>query len=201
GLARAESTDALPPTGDRSGTLRYMAPERFQARSDPRGDVSSLGITLYELLTLRPAFAESDRHRLIERVTHEDPPRPRKVDRSIPRDLETIVLKAIAKEPGRRYQTAAELAEDLGRFLAGEPIRARRTGIWERGVKWVRRRPAVAALLAVSAAAVLCLIVGTLVHNALLGAALRDTQRQLAFTHVNEARALRNGGQMGRRFD
>src|SRR5262249_55783091 len=136
-----------------------------------------------------------------EQVTHEDPSRPRKVDRSIPCDLETIVLKAMDKEPGRRYQTAAELAEDLGRFLAGEPVRARRIGVWERGGKWVRRRPAVAALLAVSAAAALALIVGTLVHNARLGAALQATQRQLALTYVKEAQALRNGGRVGRRFE
>src|SRR5262249_33278823 len=157
--------------GDIVGTVRYMAPERFGGWSDPRSDVYGLGVTLYELLTLHPAFVESDRHRLIEQVTHEDPARPRKTDRLIPRDLETIVLKAIAKEPGRRYQTAAELAGDLGRFLAGEPVRARRVGPWERGVKWVKRRPAAAALLAVSAAAVLCLIVGILVHNVRLGAA------------------------------
>src|SRR5262249_60460146 len=131
------------------GTLRYMAPERLHGWSDPRSDIYGLGITLYELLTLRPAFDHADRPRLIEQITHDDPPRPRKVDRSIPRDLETIVLKAIDKKPGRRYQTAAELAEDLGRFLADEPVRARRTGIGERGIKWVKRRPAVAALRAV----------------------------------------------------
>src|SRR5262249_50037765 len=140
-------------------------------------DVYGLGITLYELLTLRPAFDHSDRPRLIERITHDDPPRPRKLDRSISRDLETIVLKAIDKEPGRRYQRAAELAEDLGRFLAGEPVRARRVGVWERVVKWVNRRPAAAALLVVSLAAVLCLIAGILIHNAQLGDALQEARR------------------------
>src|SRR5262249_16598830 len=144
--------------------------------------------------------------RLIERVTNEDPTRPRQVDRSIPRDLETIVLKAIAKEPGRRYQTAAELAEDLGRFLAGEPVRARRIGLWERAVKWAKPRPAVAALLAVSATAALILLVGMLIYNARLGVALQDAQanldkarhaeremtRQLAIAHVREAEARRN---------
>src|SRR5207248_6909919 len=116
GLAKAEGADELTRTGDIVGTLRYMAPERMGGWSDPRSDVYGLGITLYELLTLRPAFEESYRPGLIEQVAHEDPPRPRKVDRSIPRDLETIVLKAVDKEPGRRYQTAAELAADLGRF-------------------------------------------------------------------------------------
>jgi serine/threonine protein kinase/WD40 repeat protein/Tfp pilus assembly protein PilF len=215
GLAKAEGTDELTHTGDIVGTLRYMAPEHLQSSSDPRSDVYGLGITLYELLTLRPAFEDSSRARLIERVRHDDPPPPRKVDRSIPRDLETIVLKAIAKEPGRRYQTAGEMGEDLGRFLAGEPVRARRVGVGERGVKWVRRRPAVAALLAVCAAAALCLVAGVLVHNARLGAALRDAQanlgkaeradrektRQLAIARLREAQALRNSGQVGRRFE
>jgi serine/threonine protein kinase/WD40 repeat protein/Tfp pilus assembly protein PilF len=222
GLARAEGTDELTHTGDIVGTVRYMAPERFRGWSDPRSDVYSLGITLYELLTLRPAFDDSNRPRLIEQVAHDDPPRPRKIDRSIPRDLETIVLKAIDKEPGRRYQTAAELAADLARFLAGEPVRARRIGIWERGVKWVKRRPALAALLAVSAAAVLAMIVGTLHHNARLGVALRkaeanlemaklaeaqarlaeqETTRQLAIANLREAQARRSSGLVGRRFE
>ncbi|MCI0456805.1 MAG: protein kinase, partial [Gemmataceae bacterium] len=214
GLVKEEGTDRLTHAGDIVGTVRYMAPERFHGLSDPRSDVYGLGITLYELLTLRPAFEDSNRSRLIERVTHEEPLRPRKVDRSIPRDLETIVLKALAKEPGRRYPTAAELAEDLERFLAGEPVRARRIGLWERAVKWVKRRPAVAALLAVSAAAALALIAGTLVHNAQLEDALQEAQahlnkarraeqeqtRQLAIAHLREAQARRNSGLVGRRF-
>jgi tetratricopeptide (TPR) repeat protein len=162
GLAKAEGTDELTHTGDIVGTLRYMAPERLRGWSDPRSDVYALGITLYELLTLRPAFADSSRPRLIERVAHEDPIRPRKIDRAIPRDLETIVLRAIDKEPERRYATAAELAEDLGRYLAGEPVWARRIGVCERGAKWIKRRPAVAALLAVCAVAALLVALGML---------------------------------------
>src|SRR5205807_2017595 len=105
----------------------YMAPERLQGQSDLRADIYSLGLTLYELVTLRPAFAESNRARLIERILHDESPRPRKLDRAIPADLETILLKAVAKEPGQRYATAAALAEDLRRFLADRPIQARRT--------------------------------------------------------------------------
>jgi WD40 repeat protein/tetratricopeptide (TPR) repeat protein len=208
GLAKAEGSDELTDAGDIVGTVRYMAPERFHGCSDPRSDVYSLGLTLYELLTLRPAFADSSRGRLIERVRHEDPPRPRQVDRSIPRDLETIVLKAIAKDPGRRYPAAAELAEDLGRFLAGEPVRARRIGLGERAVKWTKRRPAVAGLLAVTATAALALIAGTLVHNTQLEAALQDARRaeqektrQLAIAHLREAQARRTSGLVGRRFE
>src|SRR5262249_36485113 len=215
GLAKAEGTEDLTHTGDIVGTLRYMAPERFRGKSDPRSDVYGLGVTLYELLTLRPAFEDSYRPGLMEQPPHDAPPRPRKADRSIPCDLETIVLKAIAKEPRRRYQTAAELGADLGRFLAGEPVRARRIGLWERGVKWVKRRPALAALLVVSVVAALSLIAGTVVHDVQLGAALREAQAnldkakraeqdralQLALGYVKEARALRNSGLVGRRFE
>jgi serine/threonine protein kinase/WD40 repeat protein len=145
GLAKGEGDD-LTQTGDVVGTLRYMAPERFSGISEPRSDLYSLGLTLYELLTLRPAFEESDRGRLIHRVTHEEPPAPRKFDERVPRDLETIVLKAIAKEPQRRYQTAEDLAADLRCFLADRPIRARRSAAWERAWRWCRRNRAVATL-------------------------------------------------------
>ncbi len=106
GLAKALECDDVSRSGDLAGTLRYMAPERFAGRCDARSDLYSLGLTLYELLTLRPAFATSDRQELIRRITREEPPRPRVLDRRIPRDLETIVLKAIAPAPEHRYGTA-----------------------------------------------------------------------------------------------
>ena len=144
GLAKAEGSESLTHGGDIVGTLSYMAPERLKGWSDPRSDVYSLGVTLYEVMTLRRAFEDSDRHALMKRIEQAEPPRPRKLDRHIPRDLETIVLKAIEKEPGRRYQNAAEFTNDLKRFLDGEPIRARKSGVVDRAVKWARRRPAVA---------------------------------------------------------
>jgi serine/threonine protein kinase len=146
GLAKTEGTEDLTNTGDIVGTLRYMAPERFNGWSDPRSDVYGLGITLYEMLTLRPAFQDSHRPRLIGRVLHDDPPRPRKLDPHIPRDLETIILKAIAKEPADRYQTAEALAEDLRRFLEDRTIQARRSSTSERTWRWCRRNPLVASL-------------------------------------------------------
>jgi eukaryotic-like serine/threonine-protein kinase len=148
GLVKAEDSDELTSPGDIVGTVRYMAPERFQGQADPRNDIYGLGMTLYELLTLQPAFEDANRALLIERVTHHEPSRPRKLDPHIPKDLETIVLKAISKEPARRYASAEEMGEDLRRFLADRPIRARRASSLEKVVRWCRRNPAVAALLA-----------------------------------------------------
>jgi serine/threonine-protein kinase len=161
GLAKAEE-DGLTATGDILGTLRYMAPERFRGEGDARADIYGLGMTLYELLTFRPAFETSDRLKLIERVKSEEPPRPRSLDGRIPRDLETIVLKAIDKDPQRRYQSADELAEDLQRFVNDEPIKARRIGAAERLVRWCRRNPAVASL---TAAVLVLMAVGTAVST------------------------------------
>ncbi|HUG67617.1 MAG TPA: serine/threonine-protein kinase [Pirellulaceae bacterium] len=147
GLAKAMEHDNVSRTGDIVGTLRYMAPEQFQGSTDARSDIYSLGLTLYELLTLKPAFDETQRKRsFLHDSGSLEPGRPRRDNPSIPRDLETIVLKAIAVEPDTRYQTAAELAEDLQRFLEDRPILARRASIAERLRRWARRNPAVATL-------------------------------------------------------
>ncbi len=148
GLAKAADEANLTQTGDIVGTLRYMAPERFDGWSDPRSDVYALGATLYELLTLRPLFEDPHRARLIEHVLHVEPAPPRKVDRHIPRDLETIVIKALAKEPAARYPRAAALAEDLRRFADDKPILARRASTLERTWRWSRRNPVMAGLAA-----------------------------------------------------
>src|SRR5262249_60737088 len=114
----------LTKTGDILGTLRYLAPERFLGRGDARADIYSLGLTLYELLVLRPAFDSPDRAALSEQIKAVEPPRPRSLDPRGPLDLETIVLKAVEKEPGDRYATAEALAEDLRRLLGGKTGRA-----------------------------------------------------------------------------
>lgn len=115
---------------------------------DASTDVYSLGVTLYELLTLRPAFDAADRQELIQRILDDEPTPPRRLQPSIPRDLETIVLKAMEKEPAARYASAAALADDLRRFLDDEPIRAHRPGVVDRLMKWSRRhKPAVVAAL------------------------------------------------------
>ncbi|WP_165250658.1 WD40 repeat domain-containing serine/threonine-protein kinase [Paludisphaera soli] len=164
GLARMESEPGLTLTGDLLGTLRYMSPEQSSgdpSRVDGRADVYSLGATLYELLTLRPAREGEGRDALLAGLDSDGPRPPRSRDRSIPRDLETIILRAMAREPDRRYPTAGALAEDLRRFLDGRPILARRPSPWKRAERWVRRhRSATAALVfglaltAVAAAAV-----------------------------------------------
>jgi WD40 repeat protein/serine/threonine protein kinase len=151
GLAKADDQQNLTHTGDILGTVRYMPPEAFEGRSDTRSDVYSLGLTLYELLAFRPAFEERDRKRLIKQVTQEEAARLGMLNRSVPRDLETIVHKAIDREPGRRYQTAADLAADLQRFMDDESIQARRVSQVERLGRWCRRNPTVAGLTALVA--------------------------------------------------
>jgi len=148
GLAKAMDQDHVTQTGTMAGTLPYMAPEQFSGQVDARSDIYSLGLTLYEMLTLRPAFEDSSRSSLIGKIMHSEPLRPRKLNPRIPHDLETIVLKAIAREPRDRYQTGEELARDLKCFLDDRPIHARRTSSFERLWRWTRRNPAVASLAA-----------------------------------------------------
>jgi tetratricopeptide (TPR) repeat protein len=174
GLAKEHDADVLTRSGDIVGTLRYMAPERFHGQADARSDVYGLGVTLYELVTLRPALEAGPGGTPLEQLINQDPPRPRKLDPLIPRDLETIVLKAMAREPERRYATAGELAEDLHRFLADRPVRARRTSWRERAWRWCRRNPAVAGLL--TSVAVLILVIAGSVGWALGNEAARRAE-------------------------
>jgi serine/threonine protein kinase/Flp pilus assembly protein TadD len=148
GLAKGVDSDDLTHTGDVVGTVRYMAPERFEGRCSAQGDVYALGLTLYEMLVLRPAFDEHDRAHLIHLVTNTEPPRLRRFEPSVPRDLETVVHKAIERDPAHRYTSAGDLAEDLRRFLDDRPIRARRLSLAEQGWRWCRRSPVAAALVA-----------------------------------------------------
>jgi WD40 repeat protein len=160
GLAKAPDQENLTQSGDVIGTLRYLAPECFQGRADARSDLYSLGISLYELLTLRGPFPATDRNQLLLQVLNQEPPRPGRVNPEIPRDLETIVLKAIAKDPAGRYQTAAELAADLHRFVEDRPVRARRITPAERLWRWCRRDPQTAGLVAALLLVVLVGLVG-----------------------------------------
>jgi serine/threonine protein kinase len=159
GLAQVSADVSLTRTGDMVGTLRYMSPEQAAGQRvliDHRTDVYSLGATLYELLTLEPIFSGQDRRALLHQILTEEPRPPRQIERSIPVELETIVLKAVAKAPEERYATAAELAADLRRFLDERPILARRPTLVERARKWMRRHPSFVA-------AALLLLVGVVV--------------------------------------
>jgi serine/threonine protein kinase/tetratricopeptide (TPR) repeat protein len=164
GLAKASDQPNLTHTGDILGTIRYMPPEAFEGKSGVEGDVYSLGLTLYELLTFRPAFGEKERGRLVHQVTTETAERLCRLNPEVPRDLETIVHKAIEREPGHRYATAGELATDLQRFLDDEPIQARRATPAEQLLRWSRRNPGIAALSGILSAvliavAAVCLVV------------------------------------------
>jgi tetratricopeptide (TPR) repeat protein len=148
GLAKATGTPDLTGPGDLLGTLRYMAPERFAGRADVRSDVYALGLTLYEALALRPAFDDPGQVGLMQQIATAEPPRLDRLVPRLPRDLVTVVHKAMAKGPADRYQTAGALAEDLRRFLDDRPIAARRLSALEQAWRWCRRNPAAAALVA-----------------------------------------------------
>jgi serine/threonine protein kinase len=145
GLARLQSDTGISSTGDLLGTLRYMSPEQAlgtRGEVGPRTDIYALGATLYELLTLRPAFAGVDRLQLIHQIANVEPVPPRRFNAQVPPELETIVLKALSKQPEDRYATAQELADDLDRFLRDQPIRARRPTLWHRARKLTHRHRA-----------------------------------------------------------
>lgn len=148
GLAKLTDSSELTQDGDIMGTLKYMAPEQLDGRSDARTDVYSLGLTLYELATHQPAFDTSKS--LAERIRNYDIVKPRTINPSIPRNLETIILKATARDAHARYQSAVELGEDLRCFIDDRPIAARRESAPERLGRWMRRNPAVAGSLALT---------------------------------------------------
>lgn len=222
GLAKADDDRNPTLTGDVLGTLRYMAPEQFDGKSDSRTDVYALGLTLYELLALRRAFDEPDRHKLLQQVSKGASPPLAAVAPSVPQDLQVIVHKAIEREPAHRYQSAWELQEDLQRFLNDQPIRARRTSPLRLLARWYRRNRVVAGLASLLALLITGSLVGALLATTRLQV-LAD-QRQVAFnqatgslnrerlarrqalqqvfhTSLAQARASRRSGSPGQRLD
>jgi len=196
GLAKTAEADDLTHSGDILGTIRYMAPERFEGKCDARSDVYSLGLTLYELIALRPAYEAADRHALIDRVLHEEPARLKKLAPTVPRDLETIIAKATARDPAGRYATAAALAEDLKRFVEDRPIRARRASAAERLARWCRRNPAVATLTALLAAVLVLIAIGSSAAALRLREERNEARRQegIAGKERDKARAEHEAG-------
>ncbi len=189
GLARTVGDAGLTMSGDLLGTLRYMSPEQALARHglvDHRTDVYSLGATLYELVTGRPAVEGQDRKEILKRIADEEARAPHAINREVPTDLETIVLKALAKEPADRYATARELADDLGRFLQQRPIRAKRPTLRQRLRKWSQRHRHLVGAIALFLA---LLVVGLAASAFLLWQEREETRAALAQARTNATEA------------
>jgi serine/threonine protein kinase len=167
GLARNIADASMTMTGDLVGTLRYMSPEQAESRNailDHRTDIYSLGATLYELATDRPVVEGQERAQILREIAETDPAPPRKHTPAMPADLETILLKCLAKEPSARYSTATALAEDLRRFLEQKPVVARRPTAFDRLVKWAIRHRTIARIGSAAVVLILlCLSVSTAV--------------------------------------
>ncbi len=193
GLAKADGV-GLTQTGEFVGTLRYMAPERFQGWSDPRSDVYSLGATLYEMLAFRPCFEVNDHAATIQQVLHGEPIRLRLIYPAIPRDLETIVLKSLEKEPQHRYQSAEQLAEDLKRFLQQRPLATRRISWRDQIWRWTRRNSKLAAALLLSLLLLVALtvvgFVSAAIYQDIAASEGASHQRALAANRKAESRQL-----------
>jgi WD40 repeat protein/serine/threonine protein kinase len=193
GLAKKlDSGSGQTASGAILGTPSYMAPEQAGGQTKevgPLADVYALGAILYQLLTGRPPFKAATAMDTLLLVLSEEPVPPRRLQPKTPVDLETLCLKCLQKETRKRHASAEALADDLRRFLNREPILARRTPAWERGLKWARRRPALAALLGVSIVAVLATLGGSMWYNARLRKSLAETDEQRAKADEQRAKA------------
>ncbi len=192
GLARRGDDPVLTRTGTFAGTPCYMAPEQTSDAllASPASDVYALGSVLYHCLTGRPPFQAATVLDTLEQVRSQDPLPPSNLPTGCPRDLETVCLKCLAKRPERRYPSAAALADDLRRYLERRPILARRVSILERGTKWAQRRPAVAALIVVTVAAMLAFVASGWVVSVQMRTALeaRVTAQRQAERNLKHAR-------------
>jgi serine/threonine protein kinase len=174
GLARIPNDVSMTATGDVLGTIRYMSPEQAKGRNayvDHRTDIYSLGVTLYELLTLQPAFPASDREEFMQQIGSKEPVAPRRINAAIPADLENIILRAIESDPVDRYESAEQFAQDLQRYLDGKPTLAKRAAVSDRFFKWARRHR---RMVTAAAACLLMWAVGLSVASLMIA---RETNR------------------------
>ena len=198
GLASTQTEATITASGDLIGTLRYMSPEQLDGRPniDGRTDICSLGLTLYELLTGQAAFTAARRNELARQVREQIPPPPSAIRPSIPCDLDTIILKAVDKDPRSRYATAGELADDLERFLSHRPIVARRVGRLERTRRWVVRNPVLAGLMAFVMTLSLLLAIGSMSVTLRLNADARKIQQNLYSRDIRLVQQAINDGNL-----
>ena len=189
-------------------TCRPNRPAANQALLSPASDVYSLGAILYDLLTGRPPFRAASSVDTLRQVLDAEPAAPRLLNPKTPRDLETICLKCLQKEPRRRYETAALLAEDLARFLEGKPIAARPVGAPARIWRWCRRQPIVASLLASVVLMMVIVAAGSLIAALMLNRQLQRAERaetdaveKLWDASLAQARAGRGSGRVGQRYE
>lgn len=193
GLARVETETGINMTGDVLGTLRYMSPEQAAGRQhviDPRCDIYSLGTTLYEMLTLTPAFPALERPELLRQISEQEPRKLRAIDREIPSDLETIVLKAMQKSPEDRYGSAQELADDLRRFLECKSIVAKRPRRVTQAVRWIRRHIEALSAMTITSLLALSLAAGLLTRayrQEYQQRTIAEQQRERAEQHLEVA--------------
>ncbi|MEL7498068.1 MAG: serine/threonine-protein kinase [Planctomycetota bacterium] len=178
GLAKSVDSPEITMTGEIVGTLRYMSPEQMNGAPEVRSDIFGLGMTLYEAATGQPAYDARSRERLIQQIINAQPKRIQTVEPRVPRDLATIIEKAIASEPDKRYRDAEAMADDLHRFVRGEPILARRVSVFERGYKWCARRPLIAALMMGMLLCFVAGIAGVAYHIKTTQSAFSDLKKQ-----------------------
>ncbi len=201
GLAQVRFSPGITDNGAVLGTLRYMSPEQALAKReviDHRTDIYGLGATLYELATLQPVFSGTDREELLKQITLNEPKPPRRINPAIPVDLETILLKALAKEPSQRYATAQEFAADLHRFLAHKPILAKKPSPVSHLAKWAWRHR---IMVACSLLLLVLATVGLAVSNVLLGIEQAKTRRAFQAEAEQRLRAEENFEQARRMLD